>query len=1398
MRKIVQFFCALGLVFGLGATLTVQAAEPVSDLQASNITSSSASISWNGSGDRFELRYGLPGEVIYSIGVDDADFDNEELLNGINISDADGDGNNWGIISASGYIHSGDYALYSASWTSSDGALSPDNWLVLPEMELGGSFSFWANGVGDYAAEHFGVGVFFEGDEELTMLDEWTATAEPTQYVVDLSAYADRTGYIVIRHFDCSDMYYLLVDDIEVFGAPQWIQTADPAENPFEISGLDSFTEYVVEVRSWAGEEASDWARISFQTKASGPDQEAADFVIGLIDAIGTVDFPNSFDAISDAYDAYYALTETQQALVTNFGVLWEAIARWNALYDEGLAINDLAADHITANSANISWSSPKGERFDLVYSPKGELLLSEDFESGMEGWTTIDNDGDGYNWVWKTDDADGINLKAHNDSEGSVGSASYINYVGATEPDNWLVSPQVELGGTFSFWAAGQDPNYPSEIFGVYVSATGTDVADFEQVGDDFVATGDWEQIVVDLSDFSGKGYVAIRHYNVTDQFKLLIDDVEIRAAAEKVIIRDITSTSYELTGLNPETEYTVSVLAKLGEDFEGDWYSIDFTTKGTEPSFDIDDLRADEITANSALISWESDASNFDLRYRELVPGAVVLFEDFESGEIGSDWTINDSDGDGYNWEISTGDQIVVHSGTSCVASASYDNPTYAALTPDNWLTTPQVELGGSLSFWAAGQDASYAAEVFGVYVSTDGVNWDLLGGSDITATSIMTQYTFDLSAYSGKGYIAFRHYNCTDMFRLNIDDIEITGPAVGGTWVDVPALSDKSHLLDGLNPETVYEVQVSAAGADNWASVIFTTMPEVAPLEVINVEAIDITDNSATIQWYSEAQNFELRYREKAVGDVIFSDDFESGMESWTVSDADGDGYNWFWQTDEADGTNLQAHNDSEGSIGSASYINGLGALTPDNWLISPQFELGGTFSFWAMGQDPSYAAEVFGVYVSTDGINFDQVGSDFTATGSWQQIVVDLSAYSGQGLVAIRHYNCTDWFKLVIDDVEITGPAPETPWTVISGISGLSQVLSGLESQTTYQVEVRAINGEETGEWVATQFTTVMSEEDKQALAQPVIDLINAIGEVEYTIESYNAIVEADNAYSELPEEVQPYVTNYDVLEEAWTRFYELDDAAVDDVVAFMTLVNAIDDPVTLESEDGIVAAREAYDALPELAIIFYSQYIANYLETLEAAEEALAQLKLQAAKDELQAIIDDLKYIQTVAQEHSEVPAYIISALGTLISNAEAVLNNEEATLEQVQGATVTAKSGLLTLVEAAKGIFKNAFEGLKQSGDDPAWWTEIIDPAKAEVDGLAWDFSKNAEENITALTAQGRAIYEAAEAALNAKRSAQGIEETLDGVQVKKVVIDNHVFILRGEKMFNMNGAEVK
>ena len=191
-------------------------------------------------------------------------------------------------------------------------------------------------------------------------------------------------------------------------------------------------------------------------------------------------------------------------------------------------AVTDVTAE-ANGSSVLVGWVAPD---LDAIQAEE----VTEDFENGEGGWTFIDADGDGYNWYYQFGlGADGKKLTAHS-GEGVVASASYDNDSGSVlTPDNWLVSPDAVLDGTFSFWAVGQDPDYCAEKFQVYVSTTSaTDVTTFEPVSELFTATGEYKEYTADLSAYKGAaGWIAIRHYNVADEFVLVVDDITYLAGA-------------------------------------------------------------------------------------------------------------------------------------------------------------------------------------------------------------------------------------------------------------------------------------------------------------------------------------------------------------------------------------------------------------------------------------------------------------------------------------------------------------------------------------------------------------------------------------------------------------------------------------------------------------------------------------------------------------------------------------------------------------------------------------------------------------------------------------------------------------------------------------------------
>ena len=364
-----------------------------------------------------------------------------------------------------------------------------------------------------------------------------------------------------------------------------------------------------------------------------------------------------------------------------------------------------------------------------------GVESFTVNFENGLpEGWTTIDADGDGYNWVLDTECESAYGYNQSNagfNGSHMILSGSYHKTEGALHPDNYLVSPKVTLrsGSTFSFYAGAQDYQYPAEHFGVCVSDNGTDWTMVQEwtmtakgasgnrgAGRDGNTRdqGNWHQYTVDLSAYAGRKYIAIRHFDCSDQFFLNVDNI------------------------------------RLGDPEPGTSFS-----------------------------------------------------QNFNNSVLPEGWTTIDADGDGYNWVLTN--QMAAygysspndgHYGTVGMTSGSYHGSA-GALTPDNYLVTPKVNLvqGSTFSFWACAQDADYPAEHFGVYVSDNGTSgWTLVQEWTMTAKGASGnkgngrdgntrdignwyQYTVDLSAYAGEKYIAIRHFNCSDEFFLEVDDILLT---------------------------------------------------------------------------------------------------------------------------------------------------------------------------------------------------------------------------------------------------------------------------------------------------------------------------------------------------------------------------------------------------------------------------------------------------------------------------------------------------------------------------------------------------------------------------------------------------------------------------------------------
>ena len=175
------------------------------------------------------------------------------------------------------------------------------------------------------------------------------------------------------------------------------------------------------------------------------------------------------------------------------------------------------------------------------------------------------------------------------------------------------------------------------------------------------------------------------------------------------------------------------------------------------------------------------------------------------------------------------------------------------------------------------------------------------------------------------------------------------------------------------------------------------------------------------------------------EKSGWNVEWSESFEQGIPStWQNIDNDGDGYKW-WKVKEESGfeNDDKSTHHGEQSIHSNSFIKqSRKILTPDNWLILPEQNLSKkkiySLTFDIVAFDGLYLKDKIGIYISTDGGNsYTQLGDDFDFTQSelgdsynvkdvWQEVEVDLSAYSGKKVtIAIVHHNSRDEYMVVMD-------------------------------------------------------------------------------------------------------------------------------------------------------------------------------------------------------------------------------------------------------------------------------------------------------------------------------------------------------------------------------------------
>ena len=304
----------------------------------------------------------------------------------------------------------------------------------------------------------------------------------------------------------------------------------------------------------------------------------------------------------------------------------------------------NLTVTNLGPFSATLNWTSEASNfnvryRTAVGYTPVWE----DDFENGLDQWTILHGDeatapSGGY-W-YLIDPSSGLSFDAHS---GTHVASSWSWNNSAYNADNYLVTPQINLQGAVKFYVR-TNQGWPDQ-YEVLLSTTGNTIEDFTvtlQAMATAPANGEWNEVVIPLTGYSGQGYIAIHHQDYDANY-LCIDDFGIYEIipAGSWIDATANTTTLALTGLSDETDYEWQVQAVCGgQDGSSEWSSI--ATFQTPSNCEAPaNLTATDIEAYSATLNWTGIQNSYNIQYRTAYHRNPVYFTNFNTEDAREGWT-------------------------------------------------------------------------------------------------------------------------------------------------------------------------------------------------------------------------------------------------------------------------------------------------------------------------------------------------------------------------------------------------------------------------------------------------------------------------------------------------------------------------------------------------------------------------------------------------------------------------------------------------------------------------------------------------------------------------------------------------------------------------------------
>ena len=1019
--------------------------------------------------------------------------------------DADGDGYTWvssmnpgnyhnaGVdLTGSGHNASAHFVL-SGSWINQPGqALTPDNYLVSPQVTIanGSTFSFWACAQdASYPADHFGVAISDNGTSDWTMVNEWTMTAKSTgamgygrngemraqgnwyQYSVDLSAFAGQK-YIAIRHFNCTDQFILNVDDIEL--------TAGRDANERHLEYYKVMCTSIDGVPIFNHNTVHPFCQLSTNEPYNAPLVEGDHYLckVAVMYSTGMSAWSEPVEWVYEPCEHWGPVDEVTVGTTTQGNhIEWVFEHGFNPYGGDtpgpgpGPQPGSNATVILTAGDV---WGDGSG--YQMLLDADANAFGTTIPETGALSTNCSGNDAIYAQFEYKIPtNADGNcatqNMVMNNSVSIEIPAGTYDWCITNPTPGDriWIASAQGNVGGRQDNYVfeAGNTYEFTVSMLGsndqVNVVITGgakghnAPMAAGEVKDMANVTPGNYGYIV--RPAYSTSNMIGQR-FSMTTESSLMFNIGDIANYDERVyfLYKLMNDNRFSVVNAEQTGMFVVNGTANLNADF------VNFIAQNIAEFTNIDKYQAADMAREykSMMPASMTNALMLDL-YVESRENNMCEFADpfctdngmYEfpagvnagSGESGPDYDClyTQPNPAWYYMRIGDPGSMDIHMFSTPEVDIDFccwgpfDDPT----TPcPNGLTEDKVVSCSYSTSWtehcmipATAQTGEYYILVITNYSNQPcNINFSMVAGSGSTDCGILPPVDIIGFLITQDGeYLAF--VGPTDREYTDIDEFGDHEYCVRPIYPGEMTLPDHNYGWSMGCPVCEFSNGGPAACA--------AYMP-------IHGEAMPATDQVKI--WWGD-QNPGPGPQPGGEGDT-FSYNFDDSQmpAGWTAHDEDGDGFGWILGT-ACDGVYLNGgnlggagHNSSADLICSGSYSNVYGALTPDNWLISPTLTLGegSVFSFWACGQDAGYVAEHFGVAVSEDNGNSFTMVQEWTMTaknggdvmtigrngntraqGTWHQYTVDLGAYAGEGRkIALRHFNCTDMFILDVDDLELT--------------------------------------------------------------------------------------------------------------------------------------------------------------------------------------------------------------------------------------------------------------------------------------------------------------------------------------------------------------------------------------